>query len=87
MRARPRAATSLCLTIPPADDSLFPWCVVTTTEVPPAKPAAIRCHAVMIQRVQVPSRQAPERRVAGPQQRGRPRRLKPGVESERVSAS
>jgi hypothetical protein len=66
---------------------LRPWSVVTTTDASEAKPTGTRSHAVVVQRVQVPPREAPEPRVAGPQRRERSRPLKPGVGSERVRAT
>ena len=56
---------------------VWPWCVVNRTEVFPSR----RPDAVHRQRVEVPSRKAPERRVAGPRRGGRPPCPERGVKS------
>jgi hypothetical protein len=60
----------------------LPWCVVTTTETSASNLGPGTCrHAVMIQRVRVPPRQAPERRVADPGQVPRGTWIERGDES------
>ena len=50
----------------PRGATLARWCAVTKTDEEPRKRRRGRLHAAPLQRVQVPSRQASEHRVAGP---------------------